>query len=96
MPTSPSKLLPISVNLPGANAVMGGIPLGSSVSPSSFATYDEPLTVRPCSVMFGLLGNLYLRESKPSITPVMANPSLLARPSVITSVGAHIIPLTLV
>lgn len=41
-----SKLPPVSVHLPGANAVMSDISLEPSTSPSSFVADDEQLTVR--------------------------------------------------
>ena len=67
MPASSFGFPPITVNLPGVNAVMSDIPVQLPASPSSLALDDEQLMVRPRFTIFSQLDNLFLLKANRSL-----------------------------
>lgn len=85
------ELPPINLRLPGANAVMNDIPVGSSTSPSSLDVDHEQLTVQPRFATSRLSTNLFSLESESFIILMRENRSPCVRPVVAASAGAHFI-----
>lgn len=79
MPALTHEFAPISVRLPGANAVMSDIPVGLFTSPPSLDVDHEQLTVRLHSSAFRPLANLSSLESESLITLMRASPSPYVR-----------------
>lgn len=80
MPASTCELPPITLHLPGANAVMNDIPVRLSASPSSLDVDNEQLTVRSHPAVFRPFANLSSPESESFIMLTRENLSLYVRP----------------
>lgn len=79
MPASTCEISPINLHLPGASAVMSGIPVELPTSPCSLDVDHEHLTVWPHFTTFSPWANLLLLESEPFITLMTVNRSPYVR-----------------
>ena len=75
MSTSSCATPSVNVHLPGANAAINDIPVGSSTSPSLLTLDDERLTVRPRFTALHPFAYPYPLESEPLVILMMADRS---------------------